>query len=45
MSERLRIGVAGLGTVGSGVVKLLSKHRRLLAQRAVLPRIAPDQTS
>ncbi len=34
MSERLRIGVAGLGTVGSGVVKLLSKHRRLLAQRA-----------
>jgi homoserine dehydrogenase len=34
VSERLRIGVAGLGTVGSGVVKLLSEHRRLLAQRA-----------
>lgn len=30
----LRIGIAGLGTVGSGVVRLLSEHAPLLAARA-----------
>ena len=33
MAEPLRIGVAGLGTVGAGVVRLLGKHADLLAQR------------
>mgnify|MGYP003422066498 CR=1 FL=1 len=31
MNTPLRIGVAGLGTVGAGVVKLLAEHGRLLA--------------
>lgn len=30
----IRIGVAGLGTVGAGVVKILTKHADLLAARA-----------
>ncbi len=34
MSQALRIGVAGLGTVGGGVLALLSKHRDLVSQRA-----------
>jgi len=29
----LKIGIAGLGTVGAGVVKLLAEHNRLLALR------------
>jgi len=29
----LRIGIAGLGTVGGGVVKIIQKHGKLLAQR------------
>ncbi|GGF28166.1 homoserine dehydrogenase [Aliidongia dinghuensis] len=33
-SAPLRIGVAGLGTVGAGVVKLLEDNRALLTQRA-----------
>jgi homoserine dehydrogenase len=33
MAEDLRIGVAGLGTVGAGVVKLLGQNRGLLEQR------------
>jgi homoserine dehydrogenase len=33
MSESLRVGVAGLGTVGAGTVKLLQTHRDLLAER------------
>jgi homoserine dehydrogenase len=32
--DRLRIGVAGLGTVGSAVVGLIAQHRDLLALRA-----------
>ncbi len=45
----IRIGLLGLGTVGSGVVKLLNAHRRELEERAgcrlVLHRIAdPDLT-
>ena len=34
MSEPLRLGIAGLGTVGTGVVKIVQRHARLLAIRA-----------
>jgi len=34
VTEPLRIGIAGLGTVGGGVLKLLHEHRDLIAQRA-----------
>ena len=37
MTSPLRIGVAGLGTVGAGVVKLLAEHGRLLALRGGRP--------
>ena len=37
MNAPLRIGVAGLGTVGGGVVKLLTEHSRLLSVRAGRP--------
>ncbi len=37
MTAPLRIGIAGLGTVGGGVVKVLTEHRDLLAQRAGRP--------
>lgn len=33
MSEALRIGIAGLGTVGAGVVRLVQTHAELLQQR------------
>ncbi|MDG1970285.1 MAG: homoserine dehydrogenase, partial [Paracoccaceae bacterium] len=33
MTTPLRIGIAGLGTVGGGVVKIIQKHGKLLAQR------------
>jgi homoserine dehydrogenase len=33
MTEPLKIGIAGLGTVGAGVVKLLAQHNRLLSLR------------
>ena len=33
MTGPLKIGIAGLGTVGAGVVKLLAQHNRLLALR------------
>ncbi len=33
MSTPLRIGLAGLGTVGGGVIKIIEKHGALLAQR------------
>ena len=33
MTSPLRIGIAGLGTVGAGVVKLLAEHNRLLSLR------------
>ncbi len=29
MKSPLKIGIAGLGTVGAGVVKLLAEHNRL----------------
>ncbi|MDB5487178.1 MAG: homoserine dehydrogenase [Reyranella sp.] len=37
MNSPLRIGIAGLGTVGAGVVKLLAEHGRLLAVRGGRP--------
>ena len=37
MSGALRIGIAGLGTVGAGVVKLLKTHGDLIAARAGRP--------
>src|SRR5262245_8662847 len=33
MTQPLRIGIAGLGTVGAGTVKLLREHATLLTQR------------
>jgi homoserine dehydrogenase len=33
MTEPLKIGIAGLGTVGAGVVKLIAEHNKLLALR------------
>ena len=33
-NERLRVGIAGLGTVGVGVVKILQSHAKMVAQRA-----------
>jgi homoserine dehydrogenase len=37
MSQPLRIGIAGLGTVGGGVVRLLREHADLLALRCGRP--------
>ena len=37
MKAPLRIGIAGLGTVGAGVVKLMAEHGRLLALRGGRP--------
>ena len=37
MKSPLRIGIAGLGTVGAGVVKLLAEHSRLLSLRGGRP--------
>ena len=34
MSDPLRLGIAGLGTVGGGVVRILQEHAALLASRA-----------
>jgi homoserine dehydrogenase len=34
MSKKLRLGVAGLGTVGCGVLDILAKHGALVAARA-----------
>jgi homoserine dehydrogenase len=33
MSQPLRLGIAGLGTVGIGTVKIIQRHRELLARR------------
>jgi len=37
MSTAFRIGIAGLGTVGAGVVKLIATHGPMLAQKAGRP--------
>lgn len=37
MSKALRLGIAGLGTVGAGVLDLLAKHGERLAARAGRP--------
>ena len=37
MSAPLRLGIAGLGTVGIGVVKIVQKHVDLLAARSGRP--------
>ena len=37
MSEPLRLGIAGLGTVGTGVVKIVQRNAALLAARAGRP--------
>ncbi|MDZ7714196.1 MAG: homoserine dehydrogenase [Rhodovibrio sp.] len=37
MSETLRIGIAGLGTVGAGTLHLLNTHYELIAQRCGRP--------
>ena len=37
MSSPLRLGIAGLGTVGIGVVKIIQKHADLLAARSGRP--------
>jgi homoserine dehydrogenase len=37
MTGELRIGVAGLGTVGTGVLRLLQVHGELIAERAGRP--------
>ncbi|PKP68528.1 MAG: homoserine dehydrogenase, partial [Alphaproteobacteria bacterium HGW-Alphaproteobacteria-5] len=37
MSEPLRLGIAGLGTVGIGVVQIVQRHGDLLARRAGRP--------
>ncbi len=37
MSQALRIGLAGLGTVGGGVVEILDRHKDLLAARCGRP--------
>ncbi len=37
MSDPLRLGIAGLGTVGAGVVKIVRRHADLLAARTGRP--------
>ncbi len=37
MTKPLRLGIAGLGTVGVGIVKIVQKHSDLLAARAGRP--------
>ncbi len=37
MAAPLRLGIAGLGTVGIGVVKIIQRHADLIAARAGRP--------
>ena len=37
MTDILRIGLAGLGTVGGGVIKLLAENEALITRRAGRP--------
>lgn len=34
MANDLRIGIAGLGTVGAGIIQMLARHRDTIAQKA-----------
>ena len=34
MADPFRIGIAGLGTVGTGVIKILTQNAELVSQRA-----------
>ena len=33
MTQALRLGIAGLGTVGGGVLDILTRHKELVAVR------------
>jgi len=37
MTEPLRLGIAGLGTVGVGVIRIIARHTEMLAARAGRP--------
>jgi homoserine dehydrogenase len=37
MTEPVRLGIAGLGTVGAGVIRLIEQHRERIAQRTGRP--------
>jgi len=37
MTEPLRLGIAGLGTVGVGVIRIIARHAEMLAARAGRP--------
>src|SRR5262245_27096688 len=37
MAKSLRLGVAGLGTVGTGLLDRLAKHKAVIARRAGRP--------
>jgi homoserine dehydrogenase len=37
MTQALRLGIAGLGTVGGGVLDILTRHKDLVAVRAGWP--------
>jgi homoserine dehydrogenase len=37
MTNALRLGIAGLGTVGTGVLDIVKRHATLLAARAGKP--------
>ena len=37
MTQALRLGIAGLGTVGAGVLDILARHKDLVAARAGRP--------
>ncbi len=37
MTQALRLGIAGLGTVGAGVLDILARHKELVAARAGRP--------
>lgn len=37
MTEPLKLAIAGLGTVGAGIVKIVQQHGHLLAARAGCP--------
>jgi homoserine dehydrogenase len=34
MSDTIKIGIAGLGTVGAGLIKIIQKNSKILAARS-----------